>query len=249
MNHIAQLGRLVAQQQMQKQAFDVSRIGQQAGQFAGQMANKGLQSPIGQGVLAGASAGYNRLPESIRQQVGRVATPGFFSGQQPSVEDLQNLGNQAFQDKSFDRGGYIDSRSTHTTRSGGGNHTDQSLEDINSYSPGVAGSPLSQLRNSLVMGDKLPSRTFAAGSPVYQHTYAGSNYGQTNEQTPQYNETLTQRLLPAKPNYPGFGAGLGRFSTFQPGNSAPKAAPAPAASQSPAPRIRQFPPQRAMGFK
>lgn len=231
-NRFAQLGRLVAQQQMQKQAFN------SLGNMLGGIANKGVQSPIGQGVLGAASAGYNRLPESIRQQVGRVATPGFFSGQQPSVEDLQNLGNQAFQNKRFEHGAYIDSRRTNSTRSGGGNHTDQSLEDINSYSPGVAGSPLSQLRRSLVMGDKLPSRTFAAGSPVYQHLYAGSNYGETNSQTPQYNQTLTERLLPAKPNYPGLGAGLGRFSTFQPGNSAPKAAPAPAASQSPAPRIK-----------
>ena len=67
MNQIAQLGRLAAQQQ--KQAFDVSRIGQQAGQFAGQMAYKGLQSPIGQGVLGAGANLYNKMPQGGRDWI------------------------------------------------------------------------------------------------------------------------------------------------------------------------------------
>ena len=237
MNQIAQLGRLAAQQQ--KQAFDVSRIGQQAGQFAGQMANKGLQSPIGQGVLGAGANLYNKMPQGGRDWISNQAIKNF-----SRPDDAQGFPQRHGFNRDPSLGTGINA--TTTVEMGtkpDGNAYDKLDDRISSMTPGHAGSPLGQVLGGIMSSNsRMPTSTFPQGTPVAN-------------QFDVHNANITaDKLVPRSMFDQQYGgqppSGFEQLIDKYPGAAeAGRALGVRNSAQPPAPRIRQFPPQRAMGFE
>lgn len=134
-NHIEMLGRLAA-----KQAFDMAG-----------MANKAIQSPIGQGALSLGSNLYNRLPQRTRNfAAGKALDMGGFKGnpnwRMPGFTPDPSQGTGV-------RGKTVV-------------ENDDLVKDrIMSMQPGHAGSPMSQIARGVMTG-QMPRRTFPQGTPV-----------------------------------------------------------------------------------
>ena len=244
MNHIAQLGRLVAQQQ--KQAFDLSQAGQQAGQFAGQMANKGLQSPLGQGFLNVGANAYNQLPQGARDAIsgqamqwgglnnqnagdGSWKMPGF------TADPSQGVGvNSQTELRTGTGGGRMPQNAMGTESPYGNTQTpqydqsyDELTERLSSMTPGHAGSPWSQLARGAMTG-QMPTSTFSQGTPVANEFGFGTLNGEdirdqnvdrlvpqaTMDQ--QYGNQMMPEPSPAQ-DYPNNPGGGGPHMDYTPG--------------------------------
>jgi hypothetical protein len=212
MNHIAQLGRLAAQQQ--KQAFDVSRIGQQAGQFAGQMANKGLQSPIGQGVLGAGANLYNKMPQGGRDMLSGMAIQNF-----SRPDDAFGLQRHGFnRDPSLGIG--ANASTTMSSGTGNTNRIPKSMmqtsrfptthgfdadpsgetyyedfdERVSTMTPGHAGSPWSQVLGGIMgANSQMPTSTYPQGTPVAHEEGLRDSYV---EDQANYQQSMTDRIVP-----------------------------------------------------
>jgi len=120
--------------------------------FSG-MANKALQSPLGQGALNLGGNLYNKMPEGIRSGVANQAL-------RMGGLTNQNAGSWQYPGFTPKPGGqvHVDAR----TMVENGNLTE---DRITTQTPGKAGSPWGQVARGAMTG-RMPTRTFSQGSPV-----------------------------------------------------------------------------------
>ena len=124
-----------------------------------------------------------------------------------------------------------------------GNAYDKLDDRISSMTPGHAGSPLGQVLGGIMSSNsRMPTSTFPQGTPVAN-------------QFDIHNDNITaDKLVPRSTFDQQYGgqppSGFEQLIDKYPGAAeAGRALGVRNSAQPPAPRIRQFPPQRAMGFE
>ena len=132
-----------------KEAFDVSS-----------MANRAIQSPLGQGALNAGAGLYNKLPSQMRNRAGAYAMQaGGLNDQNVTKWKMPGFTPDPSQ------GAGIKSKTVAKTRQQGNQINESLNEKIRSMRPGHAGRPMNQLARG-VMAGQMPSRTFPQGTPV-----------------------------------------------------------------------------------
>ena len=178
MSSIQQLAKAAAQQ-MYKQAGPLDS----AALAASNVANKALQSPLGQGALNVGANMYNAIPQGGRDMISAEASrlggltnqnAGDGSWKMPGfkADPSQGIGVNSSTDYQTGTGGGRMDQNAMDTQSPYGNTQDQPdqsydelMERLSTMTPGHAGSPFSQLARGAMTG-QMPTSTYPQGTPV-----------------------------------------------------------------------------------
>ena len=137
------------------------------GNALGNMANSAIESPLGQKALAGASNLYENLPQGVRNGIGNMAASVTHQDPTKNLPGFTPTPNAPV---------YVQNKTTVQNE-------EVTNDNINTVTPGTAGSPLGQVARGVMTGH-LPNKTFPQGSKV-------------NEQVGTNNEEITfSRLSP-----------------------------------------------------
>jgi hypothetical protein len=178
MTSIQQLAKAAAQE-MYKQAGPLDS----AALAASNVANKALQSPLGQGALNVGANMYNAIPQGGRDMISAEASrlggltnqnAGDGSWKMPGfkADPSQGIGVNSSTDYQTGTGGGRMDQNAMDTQSPYGNTQDQPdqsydelIERLSTMTPGHAGSPFSQLARGAMTG-QMPTSTYPQGTPV-----------------------------------------------------------------------------------
>ena len=144
-----------------KKAFDFSS-----------MANRAIQSPLGQGALNAGAGLYNKLPNQMRNRMGAKAM-------EMGGLNNQNVTNWKMPGFTPDPSQGIGVKGKTVVKN------DNLVKDkVKTMTPGYAGSPISQLARG-VMAGQMPNRTFPQGTSVANKVVGNNDQLKQDKIVPQ----------------------------------------------------------------
>lgn len=160
-------------------------FGQQVGNAISGVANKAIQSPLGQTALGGVSHAYNNyMPQAGKKFVERQLPLYVEPDSMQHFSQYKNVTQTPFKPMGFEHGVHIDSQDTLTNMNG--RRTLDSRIDSNTPAR-ITGSPLQQIGFGLSHG-QMPGQTFQPGTMANIHRQVRNDELTKNELTAPHPE-------------------------------------------------------------